>query len=99
MLVEHGIVLLKFWIHISKEEQLARFRSREETPHKRWKLTDEDWRNRARWEDYAEAAHKMIQATDKQVAPWILVEGNDKNFARVRVLESLCEALERATSE
>ena len=99
LLVEHGIVLLKFWIHISKEEQLARFRSREETPHKRWKLTDEDWRNRARWEDYAEAAHKMIQATDKQVAPWILVEGNDKNFARVRVLESLCEALERATSE
>lgn len=96
-LVEHGIVLVKFWIHISKEEQLARFKAREETPYKRWKLTEEDWRNRARWEDYAEAAHSMIQATDRQLAPWVLVEGNDKYHSRVRVLEAVCEALERAT--
>ncbi len=96
-LVDHGIVLLKFWIHISKEEQLARFKAREETPYKRWKLTEEDWRNRARWEDYSVAAHRMIQATDKQSAPWVLVEGNDKYHARVKVLDAICQALERAT--
>jgi polyphosphate:AMP phosphotransferase len=99
ILVEHGIVLLKFWIHVDQEEQLARFKAREETPYKRWKLTDEDWRNRARWEDYSVAAHKMIQATDKLIAPWVLVEGNNKPYARVKVLNAICDALEHAARD
>jgi polyphosphate:AMP phosphotransferase len=99
VLVEHGIVLVKFWIHIDQEEQLARFKAREETPYKRWKLTDEDWRNRDRWEEYAIAAHRMIQATDKQISPWVLVEGNNKPYARVKVLNAICEALEKATED
>ncbi|NIP17948.1 MAG: polyphosphate:AMP phosphotransferase [Xanthomonadales bacterium] len=98
-LVEHGIVLLKFWIHIDEEEQLKRFKAREETPHKRWKLTDEDWRNREKWAEYERAAHRMIQATSKRRTPWVLIEGNDKPYARIRVLTSLCDALEQAVAE
>ena len=98
-LAEHGIVLLKFWIHIDKDEQLKRFKAREETPHKRWKLTDEDWRNRDRWDDYEVAAHHMIQATSKRNAPWLLIEGNDKPYARIKVLKSVCDALEKATAD
>jgi len=88
------VVLLKFWMHITPEEQLRRFREREQTPHKRWKLTDEDWRNRERWADYEAAVHDMVERTSTQAAPWILVEGNDKPFGRVKVLEAVCGALE-----
>jgi polyphosphate kinase 2 (PPK2 family) len=95
-LTEHGIILLKFWVHISKDEQLARFKAREETPHKRWKLTDEDWRNREKWEDYENAAHEMVQRTSTLNAPWTLIEGNDKKFARIKVLRVACEAIEKA---
>jgi polyphosphate:AMP phosphotransferase len=93
-LVEHGIVLVKLWMHVTKDEQLGRFQEREQTPYKRWKLTDEDWRNRERWDDYALAAHDMIERTDTHIAPWVLVEANDKLYARVKVLETLCRALE-----
>jgi polyphosphate:AMP phosphotransferase len=96
-LVEHGIVLLKFWIHIDKDEQLARFKTREETPHKRWKLTEEDWRNREKWDQYEVAVHRMIQATSKRDTPWLLIEGNDKPYARIKILRSICDALENAT--
>ncbi|NIM69273.1 MAG: polyphosphate:AMP phosphotransferase [Xanthomonadales bacterium] len=96
-LVEHGIVLLKFWIHISEDEQLRRFRARESTPHKQWKLTDEDWRNREKWDQYELAAHHMIQNTARQDTPWILVEGNDKPYARIKVLRAVCDALEEKT--
>jgi polyphosphate:AMP phosphotransferase len=95
-LIEHGIVLLKFWLHISKEEQLRRFREREETPWKRWKLSDEDWRNREHWDDYARAAHEMIQQTSVMKSPWILVESDDKSYARIKVMQEVCRALERA---
>jgi len=95
-LTEHGIVLLKYWIHISEEEQLARFEAREQTPHKRWKLTDEDWRNREKWHDYSLAVHDMVQHTDTRSAQWTLVEGNDKRYARIKVLKTLCEALDDA---
>jgi polyphosphate:AMP phosphotransferase len=95
-LIEHGIILLKFWIHISKDEQLRRFKAREETPHKRWKLGDEDWRNRERWDEYNQAAHEMIQQTSMKNTPWILVEGDNKNHARIKVINSVCEALEGA---
>jgi len=95
-LVQHGIVLLKYWIHITAQEQLARFKDREQVPYKRWKITDEDWRNRGRWMDYEVAVHDMIERTSTRIAPWTLVEGNDKLYARVRVLESLADALEKA---
>lgn len=95
-LVEHDIILLKFWLHISKDEQLRRFKSREETSFKRWKITDEDWRNRERWDEYERAVHAMVGRTSTQTAPWVLVEGNDKKYARVKVLKTLCERLERS---
>jgi polyphosphate:AMP phosphotransferase len=93
-LIEHGMVLVKYWLHITSEEQLARFKAREETPHKRWKITEEDWRNRERWADYDRAVNDMVQQTSTQHAPWTLVEGNDKRFARVKVIRTLCERLE-----
>jgi len=94
-LVDHGIVLMKFWLHITKEEQLARFEARQKTPYKSWKLTDEDWRNREKWDLYAGAVNDMIERTSAGLAPWVLVEANDKRFARIKVLESVCDALER----
>jgi polyphosphate:AMP phosphotransferase len=93
-LTDHGIVLVKFWMHLTREEQLARFHEREQTPWKRWKLTEEDWRNRERWEDYEVAVHDMVERTSTRRAPWILVEANDKLFARIKVLESVCSAIE-----
>jgi polyphosphate:AMP phosphotransferase len=97
-LIEHGIVLVKYWLHITSEEQLARFTAREESAHKRWKLTDEDWRNREKWYDYERAVNDMVQHTSTLQAPWTLVEGNDKRFARIRVMRTLCERLETALS-
>lgn len=94
-LIEHGIVLLKYWLHITKEEQLARFQERQEVPHKRWKLTDEDWRNREKWNDYKLAVNDMVQQTSTHFAPWILVEANDKRFARLKVLKTVCKQLEK----
>jgi len=98
-LIEHGIVLLKFWMHVSKDEQLRRFKHREETPHKRWKLCDEDWRNRERWDEYSLAAHEMIQQTSVRNSPWILVENENKRYGRIKVLKSLCAALEDVVSD
>jgi len=95
-LLEHGIVLLKFWMHIDKEEQLRRFKAREETPHKRWKLCEEDWRNRERWDEYSLAAHEMIQQTSVKNSPWILVENQNKAYGRIKVLRAICDALEQA---
>jgi polyphosphate:AMP phosphotransferase len=95
-LIEHGIVLVKYWLHITHDEQLARFQAREERPHKRWKLTDEDWRNRDKWQDYERAVNDMVQHTSTLHAPWHLVEGNDKRFARIKVIHTLCEQLETA---
>jgi polyphosphate kinase 2 (PPK2 family) len=98
-LIEHGIVLLKFWLQISPEEQLRRFKEREETPYKRWKLSDEDWRNRERWDDYAQAAHEMIKQTSVQRSPWILVVNENKQYGRIKVLKAVCNALEAAVRE
>ena len=95
-LIEHGIVLVKFWLHITKEEQLARFKLREKTPYKRWKLTEEDWRNREKWPDYEAAVNDMVQYTSTRTAPWTLVEGNDKRFARVKVVRTYADRLEAA---
>ena len=92
-LADHGVVLCKFWLHITPEEQLRRFKEREVVAYKRWKLTDEDWRNREQWSRYEEAVNDMIERTSTVYAPWTLVEGNDKGFARVKVLRTLCDRL------
>jgi len=93
-LVAHGILLVKFWIHITKEEQLKRFKERARIAHKRWKITDEDWRNRAKWGDYTLAVDEMVARTSTNIAPWTLVEGNDKYFARVKVLTTVADRME-----
>ena len=95
-LVERGIVLLKFWLHITPEEQLRRFKEREQISYKAWKLTEEDWRNRERWTDYEMAVNDMVERTSTRQAPWALIEANDKRHARVEVLRTLCERLETA---
>jgi polyphosphate kinase 2 (PPK2 family) len=94
-LVDFGTILAKFWIHISKEEQLARFQGRQETPYKAWKLTDEDWRNRQKWDSYEEAVNDMLLKTSTLTAPWTIVEGNCKWYARVKALRTLVELLSR----
>ncbi len=94
-LAEHGVVLVKFWIHITAAEQLRRFRERDRAAYKKWKLTDDDWRNRAKWADYERAVIEMVERTSTRLAPWTLVEGNDKNFARLKVLKTACRSLRR----
>lgn len=98
-LAERGIVLLKFWLHITPDEQLRRFQEREQIAYKAWKLTDEDWRNRERWADYELAVNDMVERTSTRQAPWILVAANDKRHARIEVLRKLCERLESALIE
>jgi polyphosphate:AMP phosphotransferase len=93
-MARHGIILAKFWLTISKEEQLARFKAREQTPFKRFKITEEDWRNRDKWELYEQAVCDMVDRTSTEIAPWTLVEANDKLFARIKILKSLCERIE-----
>jgi polyphosphate kinase 2 (PPK2 family) len=95
-ILEHGIPLLKFWIHVTPEEQEARFQARADSPLKSWKLTEEDWRNRERWGAYERAVNDMVERTSTQLAPWTLIEGNDKRFARVKVLREVCRRLEDA---
>ena len=94
-LVEFGVVLVKFWMHITPDEQWSRFESRKNTPFKRWKLTEEDWRNRGKWYEYEEAAHEMVKYTSTHVAPWELIPANNKNYARIKVLETFGDHLEK----
>jgi len=94
-LTGHGTLLMKFWLHIDKDEQERRFLLRRDNPYKAWKLTDEDWRNRAKWEAYEDAANDMIANTSTRDAPWTLVAGNCKRHARLEVLRCLCTALEK----
>jgi polyphosphate kinase 2 (PPK2 family) len=92
--VAHRVVLVKYWIHITTDEQLKRFRAREHAVYKRWKLTDEDWRNRKQWDAYEQAVNDMIERTSTRQAPWTLIEANDKYFARLKVLTTVCDRLE-----
>jgi polyphosphate kinase 2 (PPK2 family) len=92
-LVDFGTILAKFWIQISKEEQLRRFQARSETPYKAWKLTDEDWRNREKWDLYEAAINDMILKTSTLTAPWTIVEGDCKWYARVKALKTLVDLL------
>lgn len=94
-----GAVVLKFWLHIDKDEQERRFRERQANPAKQWKITDEDWRNREKWDQYEEAVNEMLIRTSTTYAPWIVVEGNDKRYARVKVLQTVVDALEKKIKE
>ena len=98
-LTDAGAIVLKFWMQIDKDEQERRFRAREENPEKRWKITDEDWRNRAKWDQYEEAVNEMLLRTSTPNAPWIVVEGNCKYYARIKVLETVCDAIEARIRE
>jgi polyphosphate:AMP phosphotransferase len=91
-----GIIVVKFWLAIDKDEQEARFKAREETGYKRYKITDEDWRNREKWDEYTTAVCDMVDHTSTSTAPWTLVEANDKYYARIKVLKTICERLEES---
>ena len=91
-----GVVVVKFWLAIDQEEQFRRFKEREQIAFKRFKITEEDWRNREKWNEYCDAVGDMVDRTSTSIAPWTLVEANDKRFARVKVLRTINEALERA---
>jgi AMP-polyphosphate phosphotransferase len=95
-LAAFGTLVLKFWLHISTAEQLRRFKERERTRYKSWKLTDDDWRNRGRREDYEIAVEDMLVKTSTSEAPWTLVEANDKHYARIKVLKTVVRELEKA---
>lgn len=94
-LSESGIVLLKFWLHIDPDEQLSRFQDRENTPYKKYKITDEDYRNRDRWPLYEQAVHDMVLYTSTDDAPWHLISSNNKRWARIEVLKTYCQQLEK----
>ena len=95
-LVRQNIVVVKFWLAISKEEQLRRFEERKTTGFKRFKITEEDWRNRDKWDIYEHAICDMVDRTSTEISPWTLVEANDKNFARIKILKTLCQRIESA---
>ncbi len=95
-LAEFGTVIVKFWLHISQEEQLRRFEARQTTPGKCWKLCDEDWRNRKKWPQYELAVLEMLERTSTTFAPWTIVEANDKHYARIKALRTVVNALEGA---
>ena len=97
-LVDFRMILVKFWLHISPDEQLHRFREREDVAHKQWKITEEDWRNRSKWDSYEAAVNDMLLKTSTYSAPWTVVEGNDKRFARIKTLRTLVDTLSRELS-
>ncbi len=94
-LSDWGAVIFKFWINIDKDEQYRRFKERENTPSKQWKITDEDWRNREKWDEYEKAVDRMIKLTSTETAPWTVIEGNDKKYARIKALKTICDRLEK----
>lgn len=94
-LVDWGAVVIKFWVQIDKQTQLDRFNERQNTPEKQWKITDEDWRNREKWDLYETAVNEMIKKTSTTFAPWYVLESNDKKYARIKALETVIESIER----
>ncbi len=98
-LTNAGTIVMKFWMQIDKDEQERRFKARQDNPQKRWKITDEDWRNREKWDQYEIAVNEMLMKTSTPNAPWIVVEGNDKYYARVKVLETVVDAIEKRLAE
>jgi len=98
-MARHRLLVVKFWLTITKDEQLQRFEERQKIGFKRFKITDEDWRNREKWEQYEQAVCDMVDRTSTLHAPWTLVEANDKNFARIKVLRTLCDRIEARLKE
>ena len=98
-LYEAGAIVIKFWMHIDKDEQERRFKERQENPEKQWKITDEDWRNREKWDQYETAVNEMLMRTSTDYAPWVVVEGNDKYYARIKVLKTVVDAIEKRLKE
>ena len=98
-LLDHGILLVKFWLHISRDEQLRRFKERQRSTFKSWKITEEDWRNRKKWDAYEQAVNEMVERTSTRRAPWTLVEANDKYYARIKVLQTVCDRLQKAVAK
>ncbi len=99
MLSDWGAVVVKFWIHIDKDTQLARFNERQRIPEKRWKITEEDWRNREKWDDYEKAIDEMIEKTSTEYAPWHIIPSNDKKYARLQTIQIVIDAIEAALGE
>jgi polyphosphate:AMP phosphotransferase len=97
-LVRNHTGVVKFWLTISKDEQLKRFQEREQTSFKRFKITEEDWRNREKWDLYEQAVCDMVDRTSTDIAPWTIVEANDKYFARIKVLKTICQAIAALSS-
>ncbi|MCI7767231.1 MAG: polyphosphate:AMP phosphotransferase [Oscillospiraceae bacterium] len=98
-LVESGAVIVKFWLHIDKDEQLRRFTERQNIPEKQWKITDEDWRNREKWDSYENAVNEMLRRTSTVYAPWNVIEANDKPFARIKTMDIIIDAVEKRLKE
>jgi PPK2 family polyphosphate:nucleotide phosphotransferase len=96
VLFDDGAIIVKFYLHISKDEQLYRFKRREADPMKHWKINDEDWRNRKRWDEHNAAAEDVFEKTSTEYAPWHVVPANWKWYARVKVVRSVVEAIEKA---
>ncbi len=94
-LYDWGAIIIKFWVQIDKDTQLRRFTERQDTPEKRWKITDEDWRNREKWDLYETAVDEMIEKTSTEFAPWYVLESNDKHYARIKALEIIIDAIEK----
>ncbi|MBE2180118.1 MAG: UDP-galactose-lipid carrier transferase [Chthoniobacterales bacterium] len=90
---EDGMIIIKFWLHITKQEQMKRFKKRQEDPMKRWKMNDEDWRNRRKWNSYIQAAEDMFDKTSPKFAPWHVIPANFKWYTRVKVLQTVCDRL------
>ncbi|MEZ5335848.1 MAG: polyphosphate:AMP phosphotransferase [Methanolobus sp.] len=99
ILSNYGTIIIKFWIHIDKGEQLKRFEARENTPHKQWKITPEDWRNREKWNLYLDAADEMLQKTSTSWAPWTIVESNDKYYSRIKIFHTVIDRIEEELKE
>ena len=95
-LADWGAVIIKFWVQIDKDTQLARFNERQNTPAKQWKITEEDWRNREKWDLYEGAVNEMLQKTNTTYAPWHILESNDKRYARLKALRIVIESIEKA---
>ncbi len=98
-LTDAGTIVIKFWLQIDKDEQERRFKARQENTEKQWKITDEDWRNREKWDQYETAVNEMLIRTSTPDAPWVVVEGNNKYYARVKVLETVADAIEKRLEE
>ncbi len=98
-LCDAGAIVVKFWLQVSQEEQLKRFQEREQVTFKRFKITQEDWRNRDKWDQYQQAVCDMVERTSTGTAPWTLIEANDKNYARVKILRTLCQRIEEVLAD